>query len=515
MQQATSVTQAPAGKWIIAGTVVLSSFVSVMDFSIVNVAMPQMISTFGVSLDAITWVAVSYSIAEIILITMSAWLSSLFGRKRYFVWSFILFTAASMLCGAARSLEMMILARILQGIGGGGLIPLAQAIMLETFPEEERGMAMALYTVGVAIAPAVGPVLGGWLTDEYGWPWIFYINLPLGIIGVFLSIMVLSDPPYMPQQIKRIDVLGIVLLAVGLTAMQIFLERGEREHWFDSTLIIWMAGIATVTLVTLVWWELRVPEPVIHFRVLKNIPFAAGTCLGLIFGITLFGSFFVLALFLQRLQGFSVMDSGIFQSPRMLIMLVVTPIAGRLYNYVDSRLLIGLGLTLMVIGYLDMSGFTLDVGLPQMLPSFLLTGAGMSIMFGPLSTVVMRTVPLTMIAAASSIYTLGRRIGGNVGYAFVASQVDSRSAFHRARLVDHVTPYDVSTTQALDGLTGRLATGAGLPPGVAEDSAIKLLDVTVNRHASMLAYNDIFWLMGMMFVIGLPFLMLLGSRHKG
>jgi DHA2 family multidrug resistance protein len=514
MQQATSVTQAPAGKWVIAGTVVLSSFVSVMDFSIVNVAMPQMISTFGVSLDAITWVAVSYSIAEIILITMSAWLSSFFGRKRYFVWSFILFTAASMLCGAARSLEMMVLARILQGIGGGGLIPLAQAIMLETFPEEERGMAMALYTVGVAVAPAVGPVLGGWLTDEYGWPWIFYINLPLGIIGIIMSIVVLSDPPYLQQRIKRIDIVGIVLLAVGLTALQIFLERGEREQWFDSNLIVWMACIASITLITLVVWELWVSEPVIQFRVLKNIPFAAGTCLGMIFGVTLFGSFFVLALFLQRLQGYSVMDSGIFQSPRMLIMLIVTPIAGRLYNYVDSRLLVGCGVALMVIGYLDMSGFTLEVGLPQMLPSFLLTGAGMSFMFGPLSAVVMRTVPLTMITAASSLYTLGRRIGGNVGYAFVASQVEHRAVFHRARLVDHVTLYDVSTNQALAGLTSRLASGSGLPPGVAEDSAIKLLDVTVNRHASMLAYNDIFWLMGMLFVIGVPFLLLLGGRRQ-
>ncbi len=514
MQQATAVKQAPAGKWVIAGTVVLGSFVSVMDFSIVNVAMPQMISTFGVSLDAITWVAVSYSIAEIILITMSAWLSNLFGRKRYFIWSFILFTIASILCGAARSLEMMILARVLQGIGGGGLIPLAQAIMLETFPEEERGMAMALYTVGVAVAPAVGPVLGGWLTDEYGWPWIFYINLPLGIFGVFMSYLVLSDPPYLQRQIKRIDIIGIVLLAIGLTALQVFLERGEREHWFDSNLIITMAWVAAVTLIALVVWELRVAEPVIQFRVLKNVQFAAGTCLGAIFGVTLFGSFFVLALFLQRLQGYSVMDSGLFQSPRMLIMLIVTPIAGRLYNYVDSRILISCGVGLMVVGYLDMAGFTLDVGLPQMLPSFLLTGAGMSIMFGPLSVVVMRTVPLAMIGAASGLYTLGRRIGGNVGYAFVASQVDSRSAFHRARLVDHLTPYDAGTTQALDGLTGRLATAGGLPPGIAEDSAIKLLDGTVNRHASMLAYNDIFWLMGMLFVLGIPFLLLLGNRSR-
>jgi DHA2 family multidrug resistance protein len=419
-----------------------------------------------------------------------------------------------MLCGAARSFEVMVIARILQGIGGGGLIPVTQAIMLETFPENERGMAMALYTMGVAIAPAIGPVLGGWLTDEYGWPWIFYINLPLGIFGIIMSIIVLSDPPYMQQRLMRIDVMGIILLAVGLTALQIVLERGEREQWFESTFIVVTAVVAGVTLAALVLWELSVEDPVIHFRLLKNVPFTAGTCLGAIFGVTLFGSFFVLALFLQRLQGYSVMDSGLFQAPRMLIMLIVTPIAGRLYNYMDSRLLIGMGIALMMIGYRDMSGLNLEAGWAQMLPSFLLTGAGMSFMFGPMSAVVMRTVPLPLMTAASSLYTLGRRIGGNMGYAFVASQIDHRSAVHRARLVDHVTPYDVSTAQTLDGLTGRLAAANGLPPGMAEDSALKLLDSTVNQHATMMAYNDIFWLMGMIFVLGIPFLLLLGGSRN-
>ncbi|MEE9147799.1 MAG: DHA2 family efflux MFS transporter permease subunit [Candidatus Tectomicrobia bacterium] len=514
MQQATAVTRAPAGKWVIAGTVVLGSFVSVMDFSIVNVAMPEMVSTFGVSIDAITWVAVSYSIAEIILATMAAWFSRLLGRKRFFVLSFILFTAASMLCGAARSIEMMILARILQGIGGGGLIPVSQAITLETFPENERGMAMALYSMGVAVAPAVGPVLGGWLTDTYGWPWIFYINLPLGVLGICMSILVLTDPPYMQRQRTRIDVTGIILLAVGLTALQLFLERGEREQWFESSFIVVTAVVALVTLTALVVWELYAEEPVINFRLLKNVPFTAGLCLGAIFGFTLFGSFFVLALFLQRLQGHSVMNSGLFQMPRMLIVILVTPLAGRLYNVIDNRLLIGCGLALMMLGYLDMAGFTLEVGLPQMLPSFLLTGAGMAFMFGPMSAIVMRTVPLPLLTAAASLSTLWRRIGGNAGYAFVAMQIERRSAFHRARLVDHVTPYDVNTTRVLDGLTGRLAAGGGLPPGIAENSALKLLDNMVTRQATMLAYNDIFWLMGMVFVLGVPFLLLLGGRGQ-
>ncbi len=446
---------------------------------------------------------------------MSAWLSRLLGRKRYFVISFMVFTAASILCGLARSLEMMILARILQGIGGGGLIPVAQAIMLETFPEEERGMAMAIYSMGITVAPAVGPILGGWLTDQYGWPWIFYINLPLGILGTVLSIVVLSDPPHAQRGLARIDVTGIVLLAVGLTALQLVLERGERENWFDSSFIVSMTVVTVVTLAVLVVWELITEEPVINLRLLKNIPFTSGSILGLLFGITLFGSTFMLPLFLQRLQGYSVMDSGLLQLPRTLIMLVVTPIAGRLYNYMDSRLLVSIGAGLMMWGYIDMSGFNLETSFARMLPGFLLTGAGMSFMFGPMSAVVMRTVPLMLLTSAASLFTLFRRIGGNVGYAFVASQVEHRSVFHRARLVDHVTPYDTATSQALDGLTGRLASGGGLPPGVAEDSAIKLLDGTVNRHAAMMAYNDVFWLMGMLFLLTIPCLIFMSKGSGG
>jgi DHA2 family multidrug resistance protein len=511
--QRAKVSRAPAGKWVIAGTVVLGSFVSVMDISIVNIAMPQMLGTFGVSLDAITWVAVAYSIAEIILVTMSAWFSILLGRKRFYILSFLLFTGASILCGTARTLEMMILARVLQGIGGGGLIPVAQAIMLETFPEEERGMAMALYMMGVVVAPAVGPVLGGWLTDEYGWPWIFYINLPVGGFGIFMAATVLADPPYMRRTLARIDLVGIGLLALGLTALQIFLERGERENWFESSFIIGTALVALLALAGLVWWELRVEEPVVNLRVLSNVPFMAGTMLGFIFGITLFGSVFILPLFLQRLQGYSVFDSGLITMPRALAMLVLAPLAGRLYNMVDSRLLIGGGIILMMLGYFDMAHFSLDVGGVQMLPSLLLTGAGMAFMFSVMSAATMRTVSLPLMTAASGLYVLTRRIGGNIGYAFVANQITHRTAFHHARLVEHITPYDGNIIQAFEGLTSRLA-GTGLPPGVAEGSALKLLNGTVNRHATMMAYNDVFWMMGMLFVVSLPFLFMLGSRKR-
>ena len=368
--------RAPAGKWVIAGTVVLGSFVAAMDISIVNVAMPKMIGTFGVSLDVITWVAVAYSIAEILVVTMAAWFSTLLGRQRFYTVSLVVFTAASVFCGFARSLEMMIIGRVLQGFSGGGLIPLSQAIMLETFPEEERGMAMALYMMGVVVAPAVGPVLGGWLTDAYGWPWIFFINVPIGLVVIALSATVLVDPPYLRRGLARIDVVGIGLLTVGLTAMQLCLERGEREGWLESSFIVVTALVALGALVALVCWELWVEEPIVNLRVLKNLPFVGGMGMGLVFGLTSFGSIFILPLFLQQLRGYSVLDSGVSQMPRMLVMMVAAPIAGRLYTWVDSRLVIGGGIALMMVGYFQMAHFTLHVGGREMLPGLLLTGAG-------------------------------------------------------------------------------------------------------------------------------------------
>ena len=508
-----AMSRAPAGKWVIAGTVVLGSFVAAMDISIVNVAMPQMIGTFGVSLDVITWVAVAYSIAEILVVTMAAWFSTLLGRQRFYTVSLVVFTAASVFCGFARSLEMMIIGRVLQGFSGGGLIPLSQAIMLETFPEEERGMAMAVYMMGVVVAPAVGPVLGGWLTDVYGWPWIFFINVPLGLVGIVLSATVLVDPPHLRRGLARIDVVGIGLLTVGLTAMQLCLERGEREGWLESSFIVVTALVALVALAALVCWEIWVEEPIVNLRVLKNLPFIGGMSMGLVFGLTSFGSIFILPLFLQQLRGYSVLDSGVSQMPRMLVMIVAAPIAGRLYSWVDSRLVIGGGIALMMAGYFQMAHFTLHVGGGEMLSGLLLTGAGMAFTFSAMSAAVMRTVPSPLLTAASSLYTLSRRIGGNLGYAFVANQILHRTAFHHARLVEHLTPYDPTTIQVFDGLTGQLAS-RGLPPGVAEDSALKLLGSTLQRQATMMAYNDVFWMMGMCFVFCLPFLLFLGRRTR-
>ena len=511
--QPAATSRTAGNKWIIAGTVVLATYVAVIDVTIVNVAMPQMLGTFGVSLDAITWVAVAYSIAEIVMVTMASWFTRLMGRKRFYLCCLALFTVASVLSGMSRSLEMMILTRVLQGIGGGALIPMSQAIMLETFPQEEHGMAMAFFMMGVVVAPAMGPVLGGWLTDTYGWPWIFYINVPIGLASIFLVMTFLTESPHMPQGLAKIDGFGIVLLVVGLTSLQLFLERGESKDWFTSNFIVVMAALALTSLTALVVWELHVEEPVVNLRVFKNIPFVSGTTLGFVFGMTTFGSIFLIPLFLQQLRGFSVLDSGLIQMPRMLVMVVIAPIAGRLFGRLDSRLLLAIGIAMMMWGYFDMARFTLEVGWIHILPGMLLTGAGMSFTFSIMSATCMRTIPPALLTAAAGLYTLSRRIGGNLGYAFVASQVPHRAMVHRGHLVEHLTPYDGGTVQAIEGLTGRLV-NSGLAPGVAEESALKLLDTTVSRQATMMAFNDMFWIMGMLFVLGLPLLALIGSQSR-
>lgn len=500
-------------KWIIAVTVILGTYVAVIDVTIVNVAMPQMMGTFGVSLDVVTWVAVSYSIAEIVMVTMAFWFTRLMGRKNFYIACIVLFTIASVFSGMARSLEMIIITRTLQGLGGGALIPMAQAILLETFPEEEHGTAMAVFMVGVVMAPAMGPVLGGWLTDHYGWPWIFYINIPVGTLSLFLVMTFLPESQYLQRGLAKIDVVGIILLVVGLTTLQLFLERGEREDWFHSQLMVVLAVVALGSLTALVIWELRTEEPVVNLRVLKNVPFVAGTSLGFVFGMTSFASIFILPLFLQQVRGYSVMDSGLIQMPRMLIMVVVAPIAGRLFGKVDSRLLMTVGIGLMMLGYFDMARFTLEVGYGHILPGMLLTGAGMAFTFNVMSATCMRTIPPALLTAASGLYTLSRRIGGNLGYAFVATQIPHRTSMHRGYLAEHLTPYDGGTQQALDSLSGRLAS-SGLPPGVAEENALKLLDSSVALQAKMMAYNDVFWLMGMLFLLGLPLLIPITNRVR-
>ncbi|HUJ09278.1 MAG TPA: DHA2 family efflux MFS transporter permease subunit [Verrucomicrobiae bacterium] len=500
-------------KWVTAATVMFGTFMAVMDISVVNVALPHMMGTFGEDLSAITWVATSYSIAEIIMATMAGWWSTVLGRKRLYLFSYGLFTIGSVLCGTARSFPQMLFYRVLQGVGGGSLIPVSQAILREAFPAEEQGMAMAMYGMGVVLAPAIGPIVGGWLTDHYGWPWIFFINVPVSVIGMLMVMAFVHDPHYLRRGVRRIDWGGIALLTVALTGLQVVLERGEEKNWFESNWIVLGSIITALAFVALIIWEMRTSEPIINLRLLRNVPLTVGCSMGLIFGIGLYSTTFILPQFTQELLGYPAFEAGMVLFPRAISLFLIMPIAGWLYRYVDARWLVLLGLGFIFWSFYDLAHLTLDVGVWNLVPILLIMGAGMPFMFVTLSTVSLSTVDRSDMTEASSFYTLTRRVGGNIGYALVATMVARRTQFHRAQLVEHVSAYSASFHHFLNSATSALA-HQGLNLYAAKQSALAVIDRLVNRQATMLAYNDTSWIMGVMFLVTVPMVLLLPGRCK-
>jgi DHA2 family multidrug resistance protein len=501
----------PAERWTIAATVVFGAFMAVMDTSVVNVSMPHMMGSFGSDLSAITWVATSYSIAEIIMVTMSGWWSALLGRKNFYLASFALFTIGSILCGTATSFPEMIVYRVLQGIGGGALIPISQAILRETFPPAQQGMAMALYGMGVVLAPALGPICGGWLTDAWGWPWIFYINVPTCALGMLLTMRFIHDPPYLRRGIRSVDWLGIGLLTVCLTGMQVVLERGNDENWFESSMIVWWTAATCVSLVVLIFWELRSREPVVNFRVLKDRNLVLGSVIGLVFGISLFGTTFVLPQFTQRILGYPAFESGLVLAPRALVLLLCMPLAGWAFQRVGAKPLLLAGIGVIVLAYYQLMQLSTTAGFLDLIPPLLVMGVGMPFMFVPLSTVSLMTVDKSQMTDASSIYTLTRRVGGNIGYSLAAVLLDRGEAIHRAYLTEHVSELS-RTTQVYLARTVDALLAKGVGTVHATRLALGLLEQKVMRQATMLAYNDISFAFGCLFLLLIPMIFLMPGR---
>lgn len=510
-QDAESLT--PAERWLIAMTVMFGAFMAVMDISVVNVAMPHMMGSFGQDLSSITWVATSYSIAEIIMVTMAGWWSALIGRKTLFLASFALFTLGSVLCGTATNFSQMLVYRVIQGIGGGALIPVSQAILRETFPSEQQGMAMAVYGMGVVLAPAIGPILGGWLTDNYGWPWVFFINVPVCALGMLLVSRFVHDPAYLKRGVKSIDWLGIALLTVTLTGMQVVLERGQEKNWFESNQIVLGTVVTVAAMLALVFWELRTAEPVVNLRMLKNRNLTIGSSMGLVFGVALFGTTFILPQFTQELLGYPAFQAGLVLAPRALSLLLFMPVAGWLYRQVDSRLLVLLGIGIITWSYYDLTSLNLNAGFWNLAPTLLIMGAGMPFMFVTLSTVSLSTVDRSNMTDASSIYTLARRVGGNIGYALVATLVSRGEQIHRFHLASHVSGMD-QITQARESAMTQLLHHLGVGAASAARTALALTNRLIDRQAAMMAYNDVSLFFGLIFVAIVPFVFLLPGRAE-
>ena len=511
--RSAGITASARQKWLITFAVMSGSFLAVMDVSVVNVSMPHMMGNFGQTQSAITWVATSYSIAEMVMVSMAGWWSALMGRKRLYLMSFVLFIIGSILAGTAQTFTQMLCYRVMQGLGGGSLVPLSQAILRETYPPEEQGMAMAIFGMGVVLAPAMGPILGGWLTDNYGWPWVFYINIPVSIVGMVMFSAFVEDPPYLQRGIARVDWVGIALLTLGLTVMQVVLERGNENNWFHSSWITASAIMTVLMLTFLVFWELRIKEPIINFRVLRNVPLSIGAGMGLLFGVVLFGTTFSLPQLTQRLLRYPAYQAGLVLLPRAITLFLFMPVAGWLIKYVDPRLLIAAGIGLTYLAFHQLAHLSLNVGFWNLVPIMLIMGAGLPCMFVTLSTTSLSTIRREDMTAATSLYTVARRVGGNLGYALVATLVERFSVIHQSHLSAHISSLNSAYSSYYGTLAARLTRQTG-DPVAAQGKALAMVDSLVHRQAAILAYNDLAWLFGIMFLATLPLLFFLPRRPR-
>ncbi|MFP5213371.1 MAG: DHA2 family efflux MFS transporter permease subunit [Acidobacteriota bacterium] len=487
---------AHVSKWVVALTVMLPTFLEVMDTSVINVSMPHIQGSLNAGLDEVTWVLTSYLVSNAVIIPITGWLGSVFGRKRYLMFSLILFTVSSLICGAAPSLEVLVFFRILQGLGGGGLQPLSQAILLESFPTKEHGIAMAIYGMGVVMAPILGPVLGGWITDNWSWRWVFYINLPMGILAIALAMLYIHDPPYIRRKTFKVDTWGLFLLTVGLGCLQIVLDKGEREDWFSSDFILLLTAISVVALVAFVIVELHSEHPVVDLRVFRDRSFSAGTTIMFAGFFCLFGSLVLLPLYLQNLMGYTAFWAGMVLGPGGLASFFVMPIAGVLMKKgVKARYLLGGGLAICSCALYLMSGFNLDASFSAVSLSRMVQGFGMGLFFVPLSAATYANIRREDTGNASGVFNLLRNLGGSFGIAFSTTILAQRAQVHQSFLVEHITPYSREFQVWAQDLCARFG-GASISEGVCQ-SAIGITYREVLRQANMLAFNDVFYLLSL------------------
>ena len=493
--------------WIIAGTVMLATFMEVLDTSVANVALPHIAGNLASTTEEATWVLTAYLVANAIVLPMSGWLSGLFGRKRFYMTCVLLFTFSSALCGLAPSLGMLVFFRILQGLGGGALQPISQAIMRESFPPAKQGMAMAMYGMGVVFAPVVGPTLGGWITDNFSWHWIFLINIPVGALSLFLSSMLIHDPPFLKRHSLKggasIDYIGIGLLTVGLGFLEIMLDEGQRKDWFSSPLIIGAAITALIALVSVVFWEWNHKNPVVDLRLLKDRNFAISTVNMFALGFVLYGSTAAMPLFLQSLMGYTAMQSGLVLSPGGLVIMAMMPIVGMLLSKVAARWLIVFGLLVSSVGLFLMTNFSLGIAFSNAVEARMVQSLGLAFLFVPINTVAFNSIAKERLGYATGLINLARNIGGSTGIATVTTVLARREQFHQQILVGNLTPYDPAYQNYLQSITSMLIQ-KGVSAAQATAQAPAMIYGMVQRQAAMLAFIDVFWVLGVTFLALIP-----------
>jgi len=490
-------------KWLVTLTVMLPTIIEIIDMSVANVALAHIQGSVSAGLDEVTWVLTSYLVSNAIIIPITGWLAGTFGRKKYLIFSLGVFTFSSFMCGAAPNLESLIFFRVLQGLGGGALQPLALSILLETFPPREHGMAMAVYGIGVVFGPILGPLMGGYITDTVSWRWIFYINLPLGALAVLMVFLFIFDPPYIKSTETRIDYWGLGLLTIGLACLQIVLDRGEKDAWFESDFILWLSIISAVCLLLFIVVELRVSYPVVDLRIFKHRSFSSGNMIIFWGFFSFFGSIVLMPIFLQNLMGYTAFLAGLVLGPGGLATLFLMPLIGRLVGRVDSRFMLSFGMFINAYALLLMSHFNLGVDFWTIIWTRIVQGIGISFFFVPLSTLTLSSIPKPQMGNGSAIFNLLRNLGGSFGVAFITTILSRRAQFHQLHLTEGFSIFDFRLQQAVPNIQEFLQRG-GIEGTMAKRGALEILYGQLQRQAAMLSFNDVFYLLCIFFLCLVP-----------
>ena len=504
--------------WVIAITVTLATFMEVLDTSIANVALPHISGNLSAGSDDSTWVLTSYLVSNAIVLPLSGWLSGLLGRKRFYMACVALFTVSSFLCGLAPSLGVLVFFRILQGVGGGGLQPSEQAILNDTFPLEKRGMAFAVYGVAVVVAPTIGPWLGGWITDNFSWRWIFYINIPVGIFSLLLTSLLVSDPPYMKRtKLKegfRIDYIGIGLISLGLGSMQIILDKGQREDWLSSGFIQLFFVLMLIGIIAGIIWEYRQQHPVVDLRMLKDRNFAVATLAMFFLGFVLYASTVLIPQFLQEMMGYTAELAGLALSPGGAVIMFMMPVVGFLVSRVNTKYLITFGCLVSSAALFVMAGWNLQIDYKHAVLARMLQSFGLAFLFIPINVSAFAFVPKEMTNMGTGIINLARNIGASVGIATVTTFLERRTQFHQAQLMEHVNTLSTTFQSRVHAFTAAFTSGGSSGPGAASQ-AYGMIYGMVQRQAVMKAFIDNFYMLGVVFLVVIPVLMLLKRPPKG
>jgi DHA2 family multidrug resistance protein len=481
---------------LITLTTMLGLIMAIVDTSIVNVALNNMAGTLGASIDEIGWVATGYILANVIVMPLNGWLTARFGRRNFYAACILLFTVASFLCGTATSVWQLVFYRVIQGIGGGALQPTAQAILFESYPPEKRGGAMAIFGLGAMVGPAIGPTLGGYIVDNYSWPLIFYINLPIGIAAFVMTLAFIKDQTYVKRSTNPVDWIGLGLLTAGVAGLQFVLERGQREDWFGSQTICIATAISAISVVMFIIRELRDPQPLVDLTVFKSRSFTAGNVIGVVTGFGLYGSALIMPLYFQNVLGFTAMGTGIALLPGAIATAISMPLASRLMKIIDARTSIAIGLVLFAVGCWMVGGLNQDAALGDTLWPRAIQGFALGFMFVPLTTATLSTISREKMANATGVYTLVRQLGGSLGIAILQLVETRRQDSAYATLASGVTMANQNVANALHGAANQTGT-------------LTSIWSMVMLNAETVAYNDVFRLCAIVFIVALPSVLLL------